>query len=200
MKILRQPPVAYARLPLRVAVVTGLSNPASCELTQPQRDLIALPELPVDSVIGWNFPFIPESPATQTSEPSLLKASLSNCLHFVRTYAAGYQRLATPHWEALLSATDRVIMVTGSCGLQLINTSDYLREHSFRIRILAFGPVANAQPRFSTTLLQGSRDYLSKLWFRKADITIPGVGHMDYWTHPKVREVATQWLRDKISE
>ncbi|MBL8818122.1 MAG: hypothetical protein JNL58_18995 [Planctomyces sp.] len=208
MHILRRPPAIHHHTPYKIAVVTGLSDPESCRLTKSQRMLITPPDVDVQSVVRWNFPFTPD-PSVRTGEEHLeqvdpaiplLRASFANSFQFLRSLTFGYQTLASPHWESLLQSTSRLLLITGSCGLQLINSWTGLAAYADRIRVLALGPVAFSRTMVPTTILQGSRDTLSRLCFRSPEILVTGTGHMDYWEDPQVREIAAQWLRDRISE
>ncbi len=198
MNILRQAARTYAYADLRVVVVTGLSNPRTCQLTESQSSLIQLSDLSPQSMIPWNFPFIPDQ--TPQTNVGLLSASIANGLQFLRTFNGRYQQLAEPHWSALIQSTGHLLVVTGSCGIQLLATWKGLPEVRHKIHVMALGPVGLIRPDVSLKLVQGSRDWISRACFRRVDFVINGLGHMDYWEDPRVREVVVQWLRGKISE
>lgn len=96
-------------------------------------------------------------------------------------------------------STSRLLLITGSCGLQLVHSWTGLAAYADQVEILALGPVALTRGCVRTTLVQGSKDYISRLWFRRPDYTVPGVGHMEYWSNRDVKEIAAEWLRDRIS-
>lgn len=208
MRILRQPVRQYPQTKFKIVVVSGLSNPLSCELTPAQASLIALPELPSESVVTRNFPFCDQIDADDSilssyarkkpHQASLIRASYSNGLQFIRTWSAEYHRNAIPHWNALLHSVDHLLVISGSCGIQLLTSCKQLQGTFNKVHLLALGPVGLLRPTFPTVLLQGNRDWLSRAFFRSPDTIVHGVGHMDYWEHPQVREIAIQWLRDKI--
>ena len=200
MKILRQPPATYDWKPVRIAIVTGLSNPESCCLSEDQRSLLNAVSDGQNSAILWNFPFIPDS--VPRTDVRLLQASVANGLQFLRCGTSRYQQLATPHWKALAEATGCLLIVTGSCGIQLLSCWSGVQKqaHAGRIRALALGPVGSGQPEFPVTVVQGSHDWISRIWFRNPDHVVNGVGHLDYWKNTQSREIVLRWLRDSISE
>ncbi len=200
MRILRQPPATYDWKPVRMAIVTGLSNPNSCSLSEDQRSLLTAVSDDENSAVLWNFPFIPDS--VPRTEMSLVQASMANGLQFLRSRTTGYQQLATPHWDALAEATGCLLIVTGSCGIQLLSCwpGAMQRAAAGRIRALALGPVGSSHPDFPVTLVQGSQDWISRLWFRKSDHVVNSVNHLDYWKNTESREIVLRWLRDSISE
>jgi hypothetical protein len=199
MKILQQAARQYPRTRFKIVIVTGLSDPNSCRLTEAQLSLINLPALPPDSVVTENFPFV-QQPEGSMSSRSLAQASLANGLQFFRTWTAGYRNLAAVHWASLLQSVDHLLVVAGSCGIQLVTSCPAIQQAADKVRLLALGPVGTRQPRLSTVLVQGQRDWLSRSFFPRPDLIVARVGHLDYWENSLVRELVDQWLRDRISE
>jgi hypothetical protein len=178
--------------------VTGLSRPSSCCLSKAQRELLQLPELEGQCVVPWNFPFIPTFDVTPPV--NILQASVANGTQMALSMTNSYRVLANRHWDSLMQSTSRLLLITGSCGLQLVNSWTALSAHADQVEILALGPVAIARSCVPTTVVQGSRDYISRLWFSRPEIVVNGVGHMDYWSNRDVKEIAATWLRDRISQ
>ncbi len=199
MKILRQAARQYPRTRFKIVIVTGLSDPNSCHLTKTQLSLITLPGLPPDSVVTENFPFVQHHIDTMTGR-SLVQASLANGLQFCRTWTAAYRNLAAVHWASLLHSVDHLFVVAGSCGIQLVTSCPTLQRAPDKVHLFALGPVGTRRPLFPTVLLQGRRDWLSKIFFPRPDLIVDRVGHLDYWENSQVREFVDQWLRDRISE
>lgn len=203
MKILQQPPSSYHWLPVRIVIVTGLSNPTTCRLTEHQKSIVTEVEGASDFFVPWNFPFLPDSVLTGSvprSEPTLLTAAIANGLQFLRSRTEGYRRAAEPHWNAVLNSSGRMILITGSCGIQLAAASGVLRSAAGRIKAIALGPTGGTDAVFPVTTVQGDRDWISRRWYRQVDHPVPEAGHMDYWEHPEVRERVQSWLRCRISE
>lgn len=207
MKLLEQTPTQHPVTPWKVAIVTGLSDSASCQLSEQQLSLLqslrdcsytGSPHLPhPETIVTRNFPFVPTT--AERHSISLIRASMSNGLQYLRTRSESYQRASTPHWESLLQSTERLFLITGSCGLQLIGSWPGVTRYKDRIQVLALGPAGYPNSSLSVTLLQGSRDWVSRCWFRHTDIMVKDVGHLDYWKHPQVREIVQRWIRDRIS-
>ena len=200
MRILGQRPVQYDWAPLRIAIVTGLSNPLSCSLSPEQRSLLEDTAENKSFAVLWNFPFIPDSVPDRAV--SLLQASIANGAQFLRCATKSYRQLAAPHWEAITESTGKLFVVAGSCGFQLINTWPVVQKYADcdRIQAIALGPVGIGRARFPVTIVQGSRDWISRSCIQRADHLVKGVGHLDYWKDIQVREIVQRWLRDRISE
>ncbi len=101
-----------------------------------------------------------------------------------------------------MNSTEHLLLVTGSCGLQLALEGLQGAAAEFdRVQALALGPVANqTQARTTMRLLavQGERDWLSRRFF-SPDVIVPGLGHLEYWSNELVHKVATDWLLSRIS-
>ncbi|MEO8268345.1 MAG: hypothetical protein ABI557_01420 [Aureliella sp.] len=154
--------------------------------------------------VTCNFPFVScqSSRVGHRRQVSLPMASLNNGWQYLQSGRSSYRRLALRHWEPLLNSTEQLLLVTGSCGLQLaLEGLQVTSAELDRVQVLALGPVANqARARSSMHLLtiQGERDWLSRHFF-SADVLVPGVGHLEYWSNECVHKVATDWVLNKIS-
>ncbi|MEZ6134886.1 MAG: hypothetical protein R3C53_08255 [Pirellulaceae bacterium] len=211
MKILELPPILHVPTTWKVAIVTGLSDPTHCRLSATQLEFLnelrtatqqALGHVEHGTFVENNFPFvaIPDSP--DTTQPSLFRASLNNSWQYTICRRESYRKSAARHWQTLIQSTDRLLLITGSCGLQLATQGLWKNAaHSGEIEVLALGPVANrqlAEQLFRLTVVQGKRDWLSRR-FCSADVMIPGMRHLEYWSDKRVRKVATEWLLNRIS-
>lgn len=195
MKILRQEPAKHSRTPYKVAIVTGLSNPWSAELSPDQQEFLRRLSIPNEFLLQTNFPF---THAIADREPNgLVRASLANSIQFLSSLRARYRRLAKPHWDGLFGSADRHFLITGSCGLQLIPKLKV--ELSAGIEVLALGPVCGRLPECKVTRVVGSKDVIARLFSRSAEHRIENLGHMDYWRDSRIRELASTWLTDRIS-
>jgi hypothetical protein len=136
----------------------------------------------------------------------LLKASWRNGLQFLAASgwrskaAADYRRSIIAHWNAFAGSTDRMLLIAGSCGLQIARLC--LAETDDRrcdVRVAALGPVAFSRPACECLLVQGSRDGVSRLFFRRPDRRVSAVGHMGYASDSRVFDVVNRWICDNIS-
>lgn len=190
LRILQQPPVQHPPAKRRVVFVSGLSDPSSCALTESQRRFLRDAPIEEEAKIYANFPFWRSDEAR--SLPPLWLAGWRNYRQYRLARGAEYRAAAEPHWRALRDATESLIIVTLSCGLELVNEAARV-DNQEEIRIVALGPVARRCPT-NCRVAQGSRDWISRRWFPRPDVTFPGVGHMDYLASRSVIE----WLYEQI--
>ena len=104
-----------------------------------------------------NFPWIAaDAPPTA---PSLWRASFHNGWQFLAASTPLYRRIAKTHWDALLRSTDHVLIIAGSCGLQIATCLlEGHPSHATQIDVLGFGPVAWRRPPVKCRLVQNERD------------------------------------------
>jgi hypothetical protein len=197
MLIVSQPPMRHPFTPVKVALLSGLSDPETCALSRVQTDFLAALQVPESWKVYRNFPYAP-CPAGARREPPLWLASLRNLRQFLQAGRRPYRDAARRHWEALAESAGELVIVTLSCGLEILNHCLPPRGRN-GLHVFALGPVAREPPRAACTLLQGARDYLSKLFFRTADVVLPGVGHMDYLGNPEVFQRINEYLCSSIS-
>ncbi len=203
MKLLDQPPVTHSFSPVKIAIVTGLSQPTHCKLSTDQSRLLQSIEAPESWKVYRNFPFVGSPSESNSIEkpgtPNLLAASIANGRQFLCSHRASYRRTSAPHWQALLSSTPHVLLILGSCGMQLVNTIDRAALSSVRIEALALGPVSLRTPPFEVETLRGTRDWISGLFYRHVDYPMECVGHMDYWADENVNHMVRHWVSNRIS-
>ncbi|MEA2339299.1 MAG: hypothetical protein QOE82_3306, partial [Thermoanaerobaculia bacterium] len=65
--------------------------------------------------------------------------------------------------------------------------------------VFALGPVARARPNAPHTIVQGTRDPITKLYFRSGDVALPGVGHMNYLEDSRALELVNTFLCNSTS-
>lgn len=189
---------------VRLAFITGLSNPESCQLSKIQREFLSGLSLPDESKLFLNFPYSEDlanenNNVESEKDVSLWRASLNNGWQFISASTRNYRRLNAHHWKALMDSADLLLLIAGSCGLQLINS--LLDESEFdKVRVLAFGPTAWRRPRCKTVLVQGEKDWISKLFFRDVDHVLPVVGHLDYLKNEQFRAIAIDWICSNVSK
>jgi hypothetical protein len=196
--IYSKPPANHPMTPVKIALLTGLSNPCNCALSDVQRTFIASLRFPEAWKVYCNFPWTaPVAPATATP---LWRAGLHNGWQFLAASTPLYRRIAKMHWDALLSSTEHLLIITGSCGLQIANC--LLSGHppcKTRIDILGFGPVAWRRPPVKYRLVQNENDPISHCFFRKTEDILTGSGHMTYLEDQRFLEIAEQWISNNIS-
>jgi hypothetical protein len=196
--IYSQPPAEHRTTPVKIALLTGLSNPWSCALSDVQRDFMASLHFPEAWKVYRNFPWIAaENPATVTP---LWRASVHNGWQFVAASTPLYRWIAKAHWNALLRSADHVVIIAGSCGLQIVNCMLADRSsHATRIGVLAFAPVAWRRPPARCRLVQNERDFVSRCFFRRPEVRLGQSGHMNYLEDCHLIEIAERWISNSIS-
>lgn len=191
--IVLSPPIAHPVTPVKVVLFSGLSDPSSCALSASQQRFLDQLSLPQNCKIYANFPYLDPGPGQQQSIP-IAAASWRNLSQFLGAWRSPYREHAQAHWDALAVSCDQLLVITISCGLQILNACLATGTRPRNIDILSLGPVAWDRPPVSHTLVRGSRDYVVNPWFRAVDVVLPGVGHLDYLGHPLVRDLAEERL------
>jgi hypothetical protein len=193
--IICQPPVQHPYSPVKVAFLTGLSNPKSCALSALQKQFMARLELPQTYKVHSNFPYHPCQ--GEENEP-LWKASIANTRQFLQLRRAYYRQHLRGHLDSFAASCDKLILLTGSSGLSLLNVALTDTANKKMAHVFAFGPVAWQLPKVSCTLIQGSQDYLSRWFFKNVDYRIDGLNHLDYLCHPEVFSVINQSIKHYV--
>lgn len=165
------------------AFLTGQSVPGCTGLSAAQRDFQRRSILPAGKWLGWNFPYHETYPFP-ASVP-LLRASLNNTWQYWRSRFPSFGQRHREEIVARFARYDTVILLAGSCGLELLNNLALPAETLQRIHLFAYGPVSRRPPATaSSRLLQGETDGLSRLCHRQVDHRIR-CGHMDYLAAPE---------------
>lgn len=192
-----------------VAILTGQSNPRRPRLSHSQQALLDAIDLPEASKVRSPFLFVPvgddgdaprhagDADGDGVRTPLWL-ASLRNLRQFSLASTPRFARIARARWHAFLAERPALLLITGSCGLQLFNALHAANASSGQpasIRhVFALGPVAWCRPAVSHTLIQGEADGWSRLFFRDVDVTVPRLGHMGYFDDPTIPALINEHL------
>ncbi len=185
-------PRSHPVTPIKVVLLSGLSDPATCALSPTQAQFLGALEVPETCKVYWNFPYIP-CPDRPRREPPLWLASLRNARQFLLASRRAYRGAARCHWQALTASAEEVVVITLSCGLEILNNCLDTGPVP-RIRSFALGPVAWQRPRVPCTLVQGDCDFVSRSFFKDGDVIVPGVGHMGYLRDHRVLSLINDCL------
>ena len=191
---------ADERLPVvetRVALLTGQSSLVSSALSPDQISFLHAVAPEGASVLEMGFPFDSAFQGAGFREMPVLPASWRNArqvwwaLRSERFRGAVRRRL-----EALLASTSRrLILITGSCGLQLANVGWPPAPVHLRVDVVALGPACFGALRVPAVVVQGRADGWSKLLYRgRVDVRCE-CGHLAYWGSAEVREKVGRILR-----
>lgn len=175
----------------RLVLLTGQSDLRSSRLSSAQIDfLTSLRDLPIE-VTRAAFPF-DDAPATNRPV-GLIEACLQNARQYLwARHDPAYGRAAAQALGPVLASASRgILLVTGSCGLQILEAAwpHLARVAGQRMEILALAPVGR-RPRFGEagfSAVQGSADIWGRLLYRGPVTHQSGCGHMDYWSDAVAR-------------
>jgi hypothetical protein len=187
--IVLQPPTLHAWSRLKIVLLSGLSDPTSCALSQTQQEFLRRLVSPSESKVFANFPYHPPDRDTQASVPLLL-ASWRNLSQFRRAMHSPYREHALQHWQSLVNSCEELFVITLSCGLEILNVCLSTGVRPEKIDVLALGPVARQRPPVPHLLVRGQRDWIVNPWFREVDLRVPDLGHLDYLKSPRIVELA----------
>ncbi|MBI4785378.1 MAG: hypothetical protein HY785_29350 [Oscillatoriophycideae cyanobacterium NC_groundwater_1537_Pr4_S-0.65um_50_18] len=195
--IIDHPPASLPYTPVKVAFLTGLSNPECCSLSRTYQQFMSELRCPESWKIYLNFPYIPS--AEDEEKVSLLNASMSNVRQFLGANSPLYRASAQRHLTSVFASADVLFLVVGSCGLEILNQAWTEAIAPDRVSVVALGPVARQPPAASCLLIQGTHDYISRLFFRTVDVRLPDMGHMDYVTDRRVFDLVSRSLWHRLS-
>ncbi|MFN6128586.1 MAG: hypothetical protein ACK5AC_04040 [Planctomycetota bacterium] len=197
-KIWSQPPSPLPHKARRVCFVSGLSDPTSSALSMDQLALLRSLPFEDSEIVTRNFPFTIDR-RDVAREVSLIWASFNNGWQYWRLDSPRYCDLMARHWQNLLQHTDRLYLVSLSCGLEFIRAGIHSHADAARMHVVALGPVCRCLPECELTIIQGAQDWISRRFVPAANHRIEGLGHMGYISHPKVQEILCNVLANSIS-
>jgi hypothetical protein len=161
-----------------VAFITGHSVRGCTGLSQEQRDFQQRSGIPLEHWQPHNFPYQKTFPFPEPFQ--LLSASFNNVCHYLSSrhssFAAAHRASVSEH----LSTYDTILLLAGSCGLELFNNLHLPEGIRRRIHLFAYGPISRRLPEAASyQIVQGTQDFLSRLYHPRADHRYP-CPHMGY--------------------
>ena len=185
----------------RLLLFTGQSSFRSARLEPDQSSFLRTIAPAGATIVDAGFPFHPAM-LSDAPVPGIVAASWRNLLQaFWSVASPRYQRCVARTLQQALDATAKeLLLVTGSCGLQLVNRAwpGLTIPAGLGIRIVALGPACFGRLRLApaeVTVVQGTRDGWSRIFFHgPIDVRVP-CGHLDAWTSPAVRARIAALLR-----
>ncbi len=184
---------------IRALFMTGQSDPESCSLSPVQNNVANMLHKIGLETHPLNFPYIQNMrPYRQVH---LLSACLSNARIFLQSKGPNFRDCYREDVCRLLSTNDRTLILAGSCGLEILNNLDLPCDLKQSLHVLAYGPVARRNSTIACTLIQGRRDWMSRLCFRSAKHEVD-CGHLEYLTNTQtlglIKQHAQQIMAGKI--
>jgi hypothetical protein len=176
------------------AFLIGQSDPSSNALTPVQRGFFAACGLAEGEVLKWNFPYDPSREVHR--QISLWRASWNNSRQYLASRKPAFPESCRQPVLDRFASVPRVVLVAGSCGLELLVNLQLPAEFLAKTWVFALGPVSRSIPDCARiVMIQGRSDYISKAWHRHADHQV-GCGHMGYLTCPEVVRLFTQFYQE----
>lgn len=154
-------------------------------------------------VVRAGFPYNGRALAVPYTPEPLLRASLRNASQFAAALVSpAFSAELARHLQPLVDAASRrLLLLCGSCGLQLLASALPRIDlpPGLRIGLVAVGPVCltpaaffKRNPRLDLFVVQGSRDWISRLGSRAGADARPPVDHLGYTRHPEARQAIRQ--------
>ena len=94
-----------------------------------------------------------------------------------------------------------MLVLTGSCGAELLRTVEAATPPSVAVHALALGPVAWVAPRSLSLAVLGARDRIASAFLRRwqapSVAAVDGVGHMEYLESADVLQIVMRWIDEQ---
>lgn len=176
-----------------VGFISGHSVRGCTGLSQEHREFQRRSTVPERNWLRYNFPWQETFPFPEPFQ--LLSASLNNVLHYFESRRQVFREAHRSVVVELFAEYDAVILLAGSCGLELLNNLDLPEQTRQRLHVFAYGPVSRNRPQVASCfLVQGEQDLISWVFHREVDIRFP-CGHMSYLTAPKTLSLFESYYR-----
>ena len=186
----------------RVLLLTGQSSFSNARLSPEQEGFLRAVVPECCEVTASGFPYRAEFLRGEFRSSGMVAASVRNGLQVMWSLGhPGYRRALECVLQGVIDATARrLVLITGSCGLQLANAVwPKLRLRSaLHIQVIALGPVCFGTLRLQgaqVSVLQGDRDGWSRRFYRGPVDVCCACGHLDYWTSTEVRQRVAEILK-----
>lgn len=186
--------------PVKIGWLSGVSRPGTNALSDEQRTFVEALPGPPEWKLRTNFPYgAPMNEGAERFRPTpLVLASLVNLARFTAASLPFRSPASLAHWRALRASCDQLLLVTGSCGSQIVTALERPVPATSPLRILSLGPVDWGCAGLNQTRVRGARDPVRTPVGRRRDTLVPGVGHMDYARSREVREIAARWVEQAL--
>lgn len=165
------------------AFITGHSVQGCTGLSQEQRHFQQRSGIPAAQWLPHNFPYHATFPFPEPF--NLLRASINNVQHYLRSRLPSFAAAHRDAVTAVLQPYHTILLLAGSCGLELFNNLQLPASLRQRIHVFAYGPVSRQRPQVASYLMvQGTHDWLSRHFHRQVHHRYP-CPHMGYLQAPE---------------
>lgn len=176
-----------------VGFITGHSVRGCTGLSREQREFQQRCAVPEANWLKHNFPWQETFPFPEPFR--LLNASWSNVRHYFESRRAAFREQHRAEVVERFAGLDAVILLAGSCGLELLNNLDLPVETRQRLHVFAYGPVSRRRPEVASCfMVQGERDVISRAFHREVDARFP-CSHMGYLAAPETLRLFEAFYR-----
>ncbi|MGO3127666.1 MAG: hypothetical protein ACTIJY_06315 [Luteimonas sp.] len=178
--------------PIRIAFLTGRSDRSRCGLSPEQQGFLDALRAPGRELVDCNFPYAAPKPG-YVAVPLPLAAwrNLGDYVGARRSAFTGRYRVSV---ASTLEGAGAVVLLAGSCGLELLANLHLDASLRARLHVFAYGPVARQAPDVARLLcVQGRGDWISRVGWRGPVYRVDG-GHMDYLRQPDVRALCEDFI------
>ncbi|MGV3662571.1 MAG: hypothetical protein ACO1TE_20470 [Prosthecobacter sp.] len=173
------------------AYITGHSVPGCTGLSREQVDFQQRTDIPAEQWLPHNFPYHATFPFPDPF--NLLSASWNNVLHYSRSRFASFAKTHRGAVAQVFEEYDSILLLAGSCGLELFNNLDLPAELRRRTHVFAYGPVSRRPPDVASHLIvQGKHDWLSRFYHRRVDHRY-ACPHMGYLLAPETLRLFNEY-------
>jgi len=183
----------------RILLLTGQSSFASSALSPAQHSFLDAVTPPGFAVERTGFPFDASFARAGFRNIGMASASARNAKQvYWSMYSSEFVAVLARRLQLLLHSTSqRLILITGSCGLQLANVAWPRLQVpvALAVNVVALGPASFEPPRMRATVVQGRRDAWSRLFYKGRVDHVCECGHLMYWESQEVRTLVRGILR-----
>lgn len=181
--------------PARVAWLTGQSSYRHSQLSPAQLDLLDAVAAQGFAAVRGGFPFNARALSVPYRPEPAVAASVRNGAQYLAARRdRGFGAELVRHLQPLLDRTSlRLVLLCGSCGLELLATAlpALTVPAGLNVLAIAIGPVGRrppaADPPIRLHVIQGRGDWISRLAWRQAPDLRVRAGHLGYLAQPEVR-------------
>jgi hypothetical protein len=185
------------------AWLTGQSSYRHSQLSPAQRAVLDELEGLGFATVGAGFPYNARALEVPYRREPLVRASLRNAGQCAAALASpAFAAEVARHLQPLVDAAGRrLLLLCGSCGLQLLAAALHRLDlpAGLRLGLVGVGPVCfapaavfAARPQVDLVIVQGSRDWISRLGSRARPDLRPPLRHLEYLVHPAGRAALRQ--------
>ncbi len=178
--------------PIRIAFLTGRSDPSRCGLSPQQQSFLGALRAPGRACIHRNFPYV--APTSGYAGVPLPLAAWRNLGDYIGARRPAFAMQHRGPVTAMFEGDGAVVLLAGSCGLELLSNLHLDVSLRARLHVFAYGPVARQAPDVARLLcVQGRGDWISRVGWHGPVHRVDG-GHMDYLRHPEVRMLCEDFI------